>query len=59
VLGLGDGFADRCLVQFADRTFAREGSFLHRYCQDHHLPCTPFTDLYAATEAVRTHRIPE
>ena len=58
VLGLGDGFADRCLVQFADRTFAREGSFLHRYCQDHQLPCTPFTDLYAAAEVVRTHRTP-
>ena len=58
VLGLGDGFADRCLVQFADRTFAREGSFLHRYCQQHQLSCTPFTDLHGAAEAVRTHRTP-
>jgi len=55
VLGLGDGFADRCLVQFADRTFAREGSFLHQYCQQHQLPCTPFEDLHGAAEAVRTH----
>ena len=53
VIGLGDGFADRCLVQFADRTFAREGSFLHRYCQEHELPCIPFTDLHEAAEAVR------
>jgi 2-hydroxy-3-keto-5-methylthiopentenyl-1-phosphate phosphatase len=56
VLGLGDGFADRCLVRFADRTFAREGSFLHRYCQENHLPCTPFTDLHQAADAVRAHR---
>ena len=56
VIGIGDGFADRCLVQFADRTFAREGSFLHRYCQAHDLPCVPFTDLYGAAEAVRAYR---
>jgi 2-hydroxy-3-keto-5-methylthiopentenyl-1-phosphate phosphatase len=53
VLGIGDGFADRCLVQFADRTFAREDSYLHRYCQDQGLDCTPFTELYGAAEAVR------
>lgn len=53
VLGVGDGFADRCLVQFADRTFAREDSYLHRYCRDHHLDCTPFTDLFGAAEALR------
>jgi 2-hydroxy-3-keto-5-methylthiopentenyl-1-phosphate phosphatase len=56
VIGIGDGFADRCLVQFADRTFAREGSFLHRYCQEHQLPCVPFSDLYGAAEAVRAYR---
>jgi 2-hydroxy-3-keto-5-methylthiopentenyl-1-phosphate phosphatase len=55
VLGIGDGFADRCLVQFADRTFAREGSYLHRYCLEKGLPHTPFTELYAAAEAVRRH----
>jgi 2-hydroxy-3-keto-5-methylthiopentenyl-1-phosphate phosphatase len=55
VLGIGDGFADRCLVQFADRTFAREHSYLHNYCTQHHLPCTPFTDLYGAAEAVRQY----
>jgi len=56
VLGIGDGFADRCLVQFADRTFAREGSYLHRYCQERRLPCTPFTDLHGAAETVRSWR---
>jgi len=54
VLGLGDGFADRCLVQFADRTFAREGSYLHHYCLERGLPCTPFVDLNGAAEAVRS-----
>ena len=55
VLGIGDGFADLCLAQFADRTFAREDSYLQRYCTQHHLPCTPFTDLYGAAEAVRRY----
>jgi len=55
VLGLGDGFADRCLVQFADRTFAREGSYLQRYCLEENLPHTAFTSLDAAAEAVRRH----
>src|SRR5207253_7928731 len=54
VIGIGDGFADRCLVQFADRTFAREDSYLHRYCRAHDLACTPFTELYDAAAAVRS-----
>jgi len=54
VLGIGDGFADRCLVKFADRTFAREDSYLHRYCRENHLDCTPFTDLFGAADAVRS-----
>jgi 2-hydroxy-3-keto-5-methylthiopentenyl-1-phosphate phosphatase len=54
VLGLGDGFADRCLVRFADRTFARAGSYLHEYCLENGLACTPFTDLQGAAEAVRS-----
>ncbi|HTO95912.1 MAG TPA: HAD-IB family phosphatase [Myxococcales bacterium] len=53
VLGIGDGFADRCLAKFADRTFVREDSYLHHYCRDHGLDCTPFTDLHEAAEAVR------
>ena len=56
VLGIGDGFADRCLVQFADRTFAREGSFLHHYCEEHQLGCTPFANLYGVAETVREFR---
>ena len=55
VLGLGDGFADRCLVQFADRTFARQDSYLQRYCIENGLPHTPFTELYEAAEVVRRH----
>ncbi len=54
VIGIGDGFADRCLVQCADRTFAREGSYLHRYCVERALPHTPFTALHDAAEAVRS-----
>ena len=53
IVGLGDGFADRCLVQFSDRTFARKDSYLHRYCLENRLPHTPFTELYEAAEAVR------
>ena len=55
VIGLGDGFADRCLAQFADRTFARQDSYLQRYCLEHGLAHTPFTELYQAAEEVRGH----
>jgi 2-hydroxy-3-keto-5-methylthiopentenyl-1-phosphate phosphatase len=55
VIGLGDGFADRCLARFADRLFAREGSYLHGWCGENGVPCTPFTTLYEAAEAVRRH----
>ena len=53
ILGLGDGFADRCLVQFADRTFVRQDSYLHRYCLENRLACTPFTEMFEAADAVR------
>lgn len=53
VVGLGDGFADRCLAQFADRVFARKDSYLHRYCVEHGVAHTPFTELYDAAETVR------
>ena len=55
VLGLGDGFADRCLVQFADRTFARQDSYLQRYCDERGLPYTPFTEMFEAADAVKRH----
>ena len=57
VIGIGDGFADRCLVQFADRTFALEDSYLHRYCRQQRLACTPFTELYEAAKAVRSFKL--
>jgi len=55
VLGLGDGFADRCLAQFADRIFARQDSYLETHCLDRGLPHTPFTEMYEAAEVVRRH----
>ena len=48
IIGIGDGFADRCLVQFADKTYARQDSFLHKFCLERGLPHTPFTELYGA-----------
>ena len=53
VIGLGDGFADRCLARFADRMFAREGSFLARDCDEKGVAYTPFITLDAAAAAVR------
>ena len=53
VIGIGDGFADRCLARFADRLFAREGSYLHQWCEENSVACTPFTTLHGAAEAVR------
>jgi 2-hydroxy-3-keto-5-methylthiopentenyl-1-phosphate phosphatase len=53
VIGLGDGFADRCLARCADQMFAREGSFLHHWCSENGVACTPFRTLYAAAETVR------
>ena len=55
VIGLGDGFADRCLAQFSDRTFAGQDSFLQRYCLEYGIPHTPFVELFGAAEAVRRH----
>jgi 2-hydroxy-3-keto-5-methylthiopentenyl-1-phosphate phosphatase len=53
IIGIGDGFADRCLAQFADRIFAREGSYLHRYCLEQKLPHGAFTTLEEAALAVK------
>lgn len=55
VIALGDGFADRCLAEFSDRTFARQDSYLQKYCLEHGVPHTPFVELYQAAEAVRRH----
>ncbi len=54
VIGVGDGFADRCLAQFSDQVFAREGSFLQRYCVEHGLQHAAFTTLDGAAEALRS-----
>ena len=54
VIGIGDGFADRCLAQFADQTYALEDSYLHGYCREQRMACIPFTELYEAAEAVRS-----
>lgn len=53
IVGIGDGFADRCLVQFADCIYAREGSYLHRYCVEEKVRHSAFEDLYGAADAVR------
>jgi 2-hydroxy-3-keto-5-methylthiopentenyl-1-phosphate phosphatase len=52
VVGIGDGFADRCLARTADSLWAREGSYLHRYCVENAIPHTPFTSLVPAARAV-------
>ena len=53
VIGIGDGFADRCLVQHADQAFARAGSFLARFCAEQELAHATFETLEAAAAAVR------
>jgi 2-hydroxy-3-keto-5-methylthiopentenyl-1-phosphate phosphatase len=54
VIGIGDGFADRCLARTADSLWAREGSYLHRYCIENAIPHTPFTSLVPSARAVAT-----
>jgi 2-hydroxy-3-keto-5-methylthiopentenyl-1-phosphate phosphatase len=52
VVGIGDGFADRCLARSADALYAREGSYLHRWCVENAVPHTPFTTLHGAARDV-------
>lgn len=54
VVGIGDGFADRCLARTADSLWAREGSYLHRFCIENGIPHTPFTTLVPVAHAVAT-----
>ncbi|HXN55501.1 MAG TPA: MtnX-like HAD-IB family phosphatase [Myxococcales bacterium] len=56
IVGIGDGFADRCLARFADRVFARRDSFLHRHCAEHGIAHEPFETLHAAASAVADMR---
>ncbi|MFL5311181.1 MAG: HAD-IB family phosphatase [Myxococcales bacterium] len=52
VIGAGDGFADRCLASSADSIWAREGSYLHRWCVENRVPHTPFSSLETLAQAV-------
>jgi 2-hydroxy-3-keto-5-methylthiopentenyl-1-phosphate phosphatase len=52
VIGAGDGFADRCLARSADAVWAREGSYLHRWCVENRVAHTPFTTLDGLASAV-------
>ncbi|HYZ88068.1 MAG TPA: HAD-IB family phosphatase [Myxococcales bacterium] len=45
VIGIGDGFADRCLARCADSLWAREGSYLERWCLESAVPHAAFTTL--------------
>lgn len=53
VLGIGDGFADRCLVQHADQAFARTGSYLAKFCAEARIAHALFETLEGAAEAVK------
>lgn len=55
VIGIGDGFADRCLVEHADRAFAKAGSYLARHCAATGIAYEPFESLAAAASGVRSH----
>jgi 2-hydroxy-3-keto-5-methylthiopentenyl-1-phosphate phosphatase len=52
VIGAGDGFADRCLAKSADSVWAREGSYLHRWCVENRVAHTPFSALDGLASAV-------
>jgi 2-hydroxy-3-keto-5-methylthiopentenyl-1-phosphate phosphatase len=52
VIGAGDGFADRCLARSADAIWAREGSYLHRWCVEQRVAHSPFADLDGLASAV-------
>lgn len=45
VIGIGDGFADRCLARCADSLWAREGSYLQGWCLENRVPHNAFTTL--------------
>lgn len=53
VVGAGDGFADRCLLERVDAGFARAGSFLARWAAGQGVPHQEFETLDAAAALVR------
>ena len=55
VVGIGDGFADRCLVASADQAFAKAGSYLERHCVASGVAHEPFESLERAAQVVRDH----
>jgi 2-hydroxy-3-keto-5-methylthiopentenyl-1-phosphate phosphatase len=52
VIGIGDGFADRCLARCADSLWAREGSYLQGWCLENRVAHTAFTTLEGAAREV-------
>jgi 2-hydroxy-3-keto-5-methylthiopentenyl-1-phosphate phosphatase len=52
VIGIGDGFADRCLARCADSLWAREGSYLQRWCLENAVSHTSFTTFDAVAREV-------
>ena len=52
VIGIGDGFADRCLARCADSLWAREGSYLQGWCVENRVAHTAFTTLEGAAREV-------
>lgn len=54
IVGIGDGFADRCLLERAEHAFARADSYLERWCTQAGLAHEPFETLHPAAARVRT-----
>ncbi|MBS2021880.1 MAG: haloacid dehalogenase-like hydrolase [Deltaproteobacteria bacterium] len=52
ILGIGDGFADRCLLERSDLAFARKDSYLARWCTEKKVAHTEFEELFDAARAV-------
>jgi 2-hydroxy-3-keto-5-methylthiopentenyl-1-phosphate phosphatase len=52
VIGIGDGFADRCLARSADSLWAREGSYLQSFCVENRIAHAAFTTLEPVARAV-------
>ncbi len=51
VVYIGDGFSDRCAVQYADMVFAKDD--LLRYCEDNNVTYFPFEDFGDVNEKLQ------
>jgi len=49
LLLVGDGYSDRCAASVADRIYAKDD--LLGYCEEHGIPCKPFTELMDVARA--------